>query len=180
RRRRRRRPDPARRHADLRGGAAGDRHMRHPVSTLRGGERGGGAVAAEVVGGPVLPAAPQNSDPGTREDANGVRMVAAAADSSLVPGGGPRGGMPGIIGEGRERRAQAFIAGPAECDAVMLTGGVSDGSDAGLGGQVLGTAKAAALIAELGQDLSGVDGAAARQALPDGGAGGGCGGGDSG
>ncbi len=47
----------------------------------------------------------------------------------------------------------------------MFAGHVRDGSQAALGGELLGGGEARAVVPELGEDLRGVDGAAARQAL---------------
>jgi len=50
---------------------------------------------------------------------------------------------------------------------VVFAGSVSDGGDAGLGGELLGAGEAAAIVAQLGKDLSGIDGAAAGERLHD-------------
>src|SRR5690242_7223465 len=50
---------------------------------VSGGACGGGTVARRVVGHPIGPGAPEHAHPGAREDANGVRVVAAAAGASL-------------------------------------------------------------------------------------------------
>jgi hypothetical protein len=66
--------------------------MRRPVSTPRRVEPPEVAVLGRVVGGAVLPHAPDHPQPGAPEDADGVRVVVAARDRPLVevfrPGGG--------------------------------------------------------------------------------------------
>ena len=47
-------------------------------------------VFGRVVGDPVLPAVPDDEEPGAGEDADGVRMVVAAADGTAVEVGGRR------------------------------------------------------------------------------------------
>ena len=51
---------------------------------------------------------------------------------------------------------------------MVFAGGMGDWGDAGFGGERLGGREASAVIAEFGEDLGGVDLAAAGQALPDG------------
>jgi hypothetical protein len=73
--------------------------------------------------------------------------------------------MAGVIGERRERPAQSFVACPSEQDGAVVAGGVSDGRQTGLGRELLVAREARTIVPELGEDLSGIDGAAARQAL---------------
>ena len=54
---------------------------------LEGGALGG------VVGGAVLPAAPDDVDPGAGEDAHGVRVVLTAVPGQVVDGRGPAQGL---------------------------------------------------------------------------------------
>ena len=142
--------------------------MRHPVSTIaRSGGREGlrGAMPADVVGSAVLPAAPQDAGPRAGEDADGVRMATAAGTGALINEGGPARSLPRIIGEGSEGAAQALVAGPAEDDGMVLTGGMSDGGQAALGGELFIAGEAGAIVTELGEDLGGIDVAAAGKAL---------------
>ena len=73
--------------------------------------------------------------------------------------------MAGVIGKRRERAAQVLVTGPAEDDGAVLAGGVGDRRQAAFSGQVLVAGEARAIVAELGQDLRGIDGTAAGQAL---------------
>ena len=141
--------------------------MRHPVSTL-GDERRRTAVACDVVWGAILPAAPEHAHPSPGQDPDRVRMVAPAAQGPAVDGGRPGRGVAGVVGEGGERQAQAFVTGPAERDAVMLAGGVGDGDDAGLRREVVGAEEALPIVAELGEDLGRVDRPTAGERLDDG------------
>ena len=139
--------------------------MRHPVSTLRGKEGRRGAMARDVVDGAILPAAPEDAGPGAGEDADGVGMAAAAGAGALVDERRPPRGVPRVIRERGEGLAQAFVACPAEDDGPVLAGRVGDGREAGLGGELRVRGEARAIIAELREDLGGVDGTAAGQAL---------------
>ena len=125
-------------------------------------------MARELVGAMVLPAAPEDATPGAGEDADGMRMAAATRASTLVDQGRPAGAVSGVVGKGGEGTAQAFVARPAEDDGAVLAGGVGDGRQAGLGGELGIGGEAGAIIAELGEDLGRVVGAAARQALYEG------------
>src|SRR5947208_1201031 len=100
--------------------------MRHPVSTLtssRGEERLRGAMSGDVVGGAILPAAPEDSDPRPSEDADSVLMATAAPARALVDEGGPSRRVTRVVGEGGEGATQPLVARPAEDDGVMLAAG---------------------------------------------------------
>src|SRR5438093_6338384 len=121
-----------------------------------------------LVGRARLPTAPQNAEPGAGEDADGVRMVAAAGASSTVDVGGPRGGVTRVVGEAGQRLSQALVAREAEGDAAVLAGSMGDGRYAGLGGELVVAGEAEAIVTELGEDLRGVDAAGARERGDDG------------
>src|SRR5205807_4969166 len=142
--------------------------MRHPVSSIArsgSGERLRGAMPANVVGSAILPAAPEDASPRAGENADRVLMPTAAGAGTLIHEGRPARGMTGVVGEGRQGAAQAFVAGPAEDHGLVLTGGMRDGRQAALGGELFVTGEARAIVAELSEDLRGIDGAATRQAL---------------
>lgn len=119
----------------------------------------------DVVGVASLPATPEHADPGPGEDPDRVGMITAPCASARVDRGGPRRGMTGVVRERRERLAKALVARPAEGNAAVFAGGTSHRGDAGFGGELFGGGKAGAVVAELGQDLRGVDLTTAGQAL---------------
>ena len=92
-------------------------------------------------------------------------MITAAGAGARIDGGGPRRGVAGVVRERGEGLAEAFVAGPAEDDAPVFAGGVGDRGDAGFGGELVGGREAGAVVAEFGEDLGGVDGPTAREAL---------------
>ena len=141
--------------------------MRHPVSSCERVVGGGGAVQRRVIAGPIRPSAPEHAYPGPGEDANGVRMVAAAGLGALVDIGGPWGGVAGVVGEAGDRRAQAVIAGPAEDDAAALARGMCDRTGAGLRGELVGGGEALADVAEFGEDPCCTDAPGAREGHDD-------------
>src|SRR2546429_3254883 len=142
--------------------------VRHPVSTREwscGGHALGGTVKGDVVRTAILPAAPQDAHPRAGQDADRMGMIAAPAPRVGIGGPRPGRGMARVVGEGRERLPQAFVAGPAEADGAVLAGFAGDGRDARLSRELLVGGEAGAIIAELGQDLSGGHAVAARQGL---------------
>src|SRR2546426_4889383 len=142
--------------------------MRHPVSTIgtsRDAEHLCGAMPANVVRGTVLPAAQKDAGPRAGEDTDCVLVPAAAGTRTLIHESGPARAVTGIISEGRDGAAQPLVAGPAKDDGVVLAGGVRDGGQAGLGGELFVGGEARSIVSELGEDLRRVDGAAAGQAL---------------
>src|SRR2546423_15673704 len=79
----------------------------------------GAAVQVRVVGCAVLPAAPDDPHPGAGEDAGGVLVVLAGGSCPVVDISGPGAGGTGGRGAGRDRHAQAVVAGPAERHAAV-------------------------------------------------------------
>src|SRR5215207_9702808 len=92
-------------------------------------------VFGGVVGGVVLPAAPDDVCPGAGEDADGVGVVVAAGDGSVVEVGGPGVGVAGVAGEVAQGVAQLLVGSPAEGDGLDLAGLAGGGRDAGQAGQ---------------------------------------------
>src|SRR5262249_20857736 len=86
--------------------------MRFPRSSSGGGKSCGGSVELGVVGGAVLPAAPDDADPGAGEDAYGVWVAFAAVDGVVVDLGGPGAGVAGIVGEVDQGVAELLVGGP--------------------------------------------------------------------
>ena len=137
--------------------------MRHPVSTPCYVESQRGAMAGWVVGAAIDPHAPQDANPSAGQNADGVWMIAAAGARGGIDTCRPSRSVTRVVGETSDGEAQAMIAGPAEGDAAMLAGLVSQRRHAGLCGQLCVGGEALALITELGEDLSGADAAGARQ-----------------
>ena len=88
------------------------------------------AMSRRIVKGSVLPGAPEHAHPGSGGDADGMRVVAAAAFGALIDVGGPGRAMPGVVGKAGDGGAQAVIAGPAEDDTAAFAGLVGDWADA--------------------------------------------------
>src|SRR5690242_13302927 len=77
-----------------------------------------GVVFGGVVGDAVLPAAPDDVEPGSGEDADGVGVVVASIAGALVEVGGPRVGVVGVD----DGAAELCVDGPAEGDDLDLAG----------------------------------------------------------
>ena len=145
--------------------------MRHPVSTpalLRGcWEVSGAAVEAGFVGFSGLPATPEDAEPGASEDADSVRMIAAAISGASVDVSGPRRAVARVVGEADDGLAKTLVARPAEGDAALLAGCVGDGSDTGFRGELIVACEARALVTEFGENLRGIDATGARKGHDD-------------
>src|ERR1700736_5097784 len=126
-----------------------------------------GSVFGGVVGDPVVPAPPDDVEPGAGQDAYGVGMVVAAGDGAAVEIGRPDVGVAGVAGEVGDCVAQLFVAGPAESDRAHLAGLSSGGGDASEAGQRFGGGESGAAVADLGEQSGGADGAGAGQAGED-------------
>src|SRR5690349_25136981 len=86
---------------------------------------GGGLAAAVeggIEGGTVLPAAPDDPQPGAGQDPDGVRMPAATPGRGGVDAGGPGVGHPAAVGEVHHGGAEFLAAGPAEYGLAALAG----------------------------------------------------------
>jgi hypothetical protein len=131
--------------------------VRHSVSTP-GSSGGSGHLGATMPGdveeSAVLPAAPGDAG----------RSAGEHADRMLVDQYRPARGVPGVVGEGGAGSAPALVARQRKGDGVVFAGGLRDGGRAAFGGKVFGDGKAGAITAEFGEDLRGVDHAAAGQA----------------
>ena len=97
-----------------------------------------GAVFGRVVGGVVLPAVPDDVQPCSGQDADGMGVVVAAVSGTGVEVGGPWVGSAGVAGEVGDGVSQLFVAGPAESDRADLAGLAGGGSDAGQTSQGFG------------------------------------------
>src|SRR5674536_334153 len=119
-----------------------DRPAVKAVWTTHSGRRGRvhlqalqGAVAAGLVGGAVLPAVPDHVEPGSGQDADGVRVVVAPADGVAVELVRPGVRVPAVSGEVADRVAQLFVGRPAEAHRLDLAGLAGGGGDPGQAGQ---------------------------------------------
>jgi hypothetical protein len=121
------------------------------------------AVPGRVVGGVVLPAVPDDIEPGAGEDPHGVGVVFAAGDRVVVDLRGPGAGVAGSVGEVADGVAELFADGPAEGDGFVFAGLAGGGCGAGQADQRLGVGEAGAAVADLGEQAGGADGARAGQ-----------------
>jgi hypothetical protein len=88
-------------------------------------------VLFRLVGDAVLPAPVDDAGPGSGEDADGMGVVFAGCSCVGVDAGGPRAGVPAVVGVDRHRLAEALVACPAEADGSMLAGLLRDRAEAG-------------------------------------------------
>ena len=79
--------------------------MRHPVSTADGNDELSAAVKLGVIALSIDPGAANHAHPGACEDANGVRMFAAAVSGFGVDAGGPCTGVTRVVGQAGQSRA---------------------------------------------------------------------------
>jgi len=135
--------------------------MRHPVSTSgRSGGHGQASCAVvefTIVGSSIHPAAPKDAEPSAGEDAYRVGVIAAACTGSFVDAIRPRGRAAGVIGPADESLPKAFVAGPPEYNATVLSGLVSYRCHACLCGEMVVAREARTVIADFGKDLPCVD-----------------------
>jgi hypothetical protein len=96
--------------------------MSSPVSSRPVQDGLESAVFGGVVWDAVLPASPDDVQPGAGQDADGVRVVVTAVAGSLVEVGGPGVGVVGVAGEVGDGAAELFVDGPAEADDLVLAG----------------------------------------------------------
>src|SRR5580704_11664510 len=95
--------------------------MRRPVSTPRGFEPTEVAVSGRLIGGPVLPAAPENPDPGPSQGADRVRVILASGPGLRVDLAGPGVPVAGGVGKPGDGGPQALVAGPPEGGDAKLS-----------------------------------------------------------
>src|SRR5690625_2123223 len=145
--------------------------MSSPVSTSGGlgvGEQClEGAVPVGGVGGFVLPAAPDDAEPGSGQDAGGVGMVLAAGDGVVVDLRGPGVSAAGVAGEVADGVAEFLVDRPSVGDSLVFAGLFGRGGDTGQTGQGSGVGEPPADVADLGEQPGGAHGAAAGQGLED-------------
>lgn len=83
----------------------------------------------------VSPAAPDDEQPGSGEDTDGVGVVVASGAGAVVEIGGPGICSAGVCGELGDGVARLFVACPAESDGAELAGLSREGCGAGQAGQ---------------------------------------------
>src|SRR6266536_5005448 len=151
------------------------RGMSCPVSSRRSGnfllilleEVLKGAVDGRVVGGVVLPAAPDDGGPGSCEDPDGVGVVVATGAGVLVQLGGPGVDVAGVGSEVAYRVAELLVRTPPEDHRLDLAGLTGRGSNPGQAGQGVRGGEPAPSVADLGQQPGRADGPRPRQAGED-------------
>src|SRR5207302_1681314 len=94
-----------------------------------------GVVLGGIVGGAVVPAAPDDVAPGAGGDADGERVVLAAGAGIVVDGRGPRAGVPGVGGEVTQGVAELAVDRPPEAVGDAGAGPAGDRGDPGQPGQ---------------------------------------------
>src|SRR3954453_9293249 len=131
--------------------------MRRPVSTLGCEEAVAAAWLVGVVGGSVLPEAPDDAQPGAAEDADRVGVVVASGAGALVDVGGPGVVVAAAVGEDADGGAEVLVAGPAEAGDVLFAGLDGDGCLAGDRFERGACGVTGAVVADLGEQLGGGD-----------------------
>jgi hypothetical protein len=128
-------------------------------------------VFGGVVGDAVLPAFPDDVEPGSGQDPHGVGVVVVAGAGALVEVGGPGVVVVGVAGEVDHGAAQLFVHRPAQGDDFDLARLPGGGCGAGQTDQGLWCRIPAAGITDLGQEPSGADGPGSGQGGEDDGVG---------
>src|SRR5690625_3770757 len=108
-----------------------------------------GSVPVGIVGGVVLPAVPDDVEPGLGKDADGVWVIVSTCHGAVVEVGGPEVSASGVTGEVGDRVTQLLIARPAEADDMELAGLSGGGRNSGETGQRFGRGKSRTAIADL-------------------------------
>jgi hypothetical protein len=122
-----------------------------------------GAVFGGVVGDSVLPAVPDDVEPGAGEDTDRVGVVVSSGDGAVVKVGGPGVGVSAVAGEVGDGFAELFVCGPSESDVFDFAGLVGGGCDAGHAGQRFGGGETGAAVADLAEQTGRAHGARAGQ-----------------
>src|SRR5215475_14906773 len=94
--------------------------MRLPVSTPRRLKTDEISVKSGVVGDFVLPAAPEDPQPGAAQHPDRVRMLEPSGPGVEIDLAGPRMGVAGGVREGGDSVSQALVAGPAKGGDLAL------------------------------------------------------------
>ena len=116
-----------------------------------------------VVGGVVLPAVPDDVEPGAGQYSHGVGVIVSAGAGAVVEVGGPGVGSSAVAGKVADRVAELFVGGPTESDVCDLARLAGRGGDPGQAGQRFGGGVAGAAVADLGEQSGGAEAARAGQ-----------------
>src|SRR5271167_2558382 len=122
-----------------------------------------GPMIGGVVGDCVLPAVPDDVEPGAGEDADGVGVVVSSGSGAVVEIGGPRVGASAVAGEVADCIAELFVCSPTESDVFDFSGLARGGSDAGQAGQRFRGGEPGAAVADLAEHASRAEGARSWQ-----------------
>ena len=115
------------------------------------------SMTGRVEGLAVLPAAPDDADPGPGQDADRVGMSASPRNCSLVDVGRPRVGHPTPVREVHQGGSEPFVARPPKHGLVAFPGLPGRGGRSGQGGEGVIGGKPFPAIADLGQQGGGPD-----------------------
>jgi hypothetical protein len=110
------------------------------VGALGGEQALEGAVAGRVVGDGVVPAVPDNVQPGSGQDSHRVGVV-----------------FPRAVGEVADRMTQLFADSPAEGDGPVLAGLAGGWRGPGQADQRFGVGEPGPAVADLGEQPGGAD-----------------------
>ena len=125
------------------------------------------AVSGGVVGGVVLPAAPDDVGPAAGEDAFGVGVGLSAGAQLSVAVGGPFVASPAVAGEVADCFSEFGVAGPSERDDAMSAAGSGGRGDSSEAAQRFGVGESGSAVADLGEQRCGANGGAAWQRSED-------------
>ena len=102
-----------------------------------------------VVGDSVLPAVPDDVEPGAGEDADRMGVVVSSGDGTVVEVGGPGVSVSAVAGEVGDSFAESFVCGPTESDVCDFAGLAGGGGDSGQAGQRFGGGEAGSAVTDL-------------------------------
>ncbi len=122
-----------------------------------------GAMFGGVVGESVLPAVPDDVEPGAGEDSDRVGVVVSSGDGAVVQVGGPGVGVSAVAGEVGDGVAELFVCCPTESDVFDFAGLAGGGGDASQAGQRFRGGETGSAITDLGEQPGRAEDARARQ-----------------
>ena len=125
------------------------------------------SVLVGIVGAGVLPAVPDHEQPCAGENPNRVGVVVAAVAGPLVEVGGPGVSLAAVAGEVAYGVAEVLSQAQRKLTTRLLPDWRVDGANPSQADQRVRGGKAAAAVADLGQQPGGADPSAAGQAGED-------------